>query len=193
LYDSAICESTGSQANLEREVREFFAERLSFYLREVRGFAYDVVNAVLAASSNDVADAVARAGALTVVRGSEEFVAVCGAAKRIKNILRQAAEKGTIIPGEVPPASVLIEPEERQLLDSALELQVKFSGLKGQREYVDALQAIATLRPAVYAFFDKPVVVFHPDPAVCAVRLALLQWVQAGFLRIADFSEIVTA
>jgi glycyl-tRNA synthetase beta chain len=126
------------------------------------------------------------------VRGSEDFIAVCEAAKRIKNILRQAAEKGTIISDEVPQASALTEPEERQLLDSALELQVKFSGLQGEREYVEALAAIATLRPIVYAFFDKPVVVFHPDPAVCATRLALLRWVQSGFLRIADFSEIVT-
>jgi glycyl-tRNA synthetase beta chain len=193
LYDDAIRRATGSQADLEREVRAFFAERLSFYLRDVYGFDYDIVNAVLAAGSNDVVDAIARAGALTAVRGSEDFLAVCEASKRIKNILRQATEKGTTIPVEVPQISSLTEPEERQLLDSALELQVKFSGLHGEREYVDALAAFATLRPAVYAFFDKPVIVFHPDPAVCGGRLALLRWVQAGFLRIADFSEIVTA
>ena len=35
-------------------------ERLEFYLRDVRGFAYDVVNAVLAAGSNDVVDAISK-------------------------------------------------------------------------------------------------------------------------------------
>ena len=40
-------------------------ERLEFYLRDVRGFAYDVVNAVLAAGSDDVVDAIARAEALS--------------------------------------------------------------------------------------------------------------------------------
>jgi glycyl-tRNA synthetase beta chain len=192
IFDVALEESGISSAKLQADVYGFMRERLHFYLKDVRGFAYDIVNAVLAAGTNDVVDAISRAGALTAVRGSEDFIAVCEAAKRIKNILRQAAEKGTIISDEVPQASALTEPEERQLLDSALELQVKFSGLQGEREYVEALAAIATLRPIVYAFFDKPVVVFHPDPAVCATRLALLRWVQSGFLRIADFSEIVT-
>ena len=60
----------------------------------MRGFAYDVVNAVLAAGADDVRDAIARAEALTAVRGSEDFAAVSAAFKRIKNILRQAEEKG---------------------------------------------------------------------------------------------------
>ena len=40
-------------------------ERLEFYLRDARGFAYDVVNAVLAAGSDDVVDAIARAEAVS--------------------------------------------------------------------------------------------------------------------------------
>ena len=42
-------------------VRGFFRERLEFYLRDVLGLAYDVVNATLAAGADDVVDAVARA------------------------------------------------------------------------------------------------------------------------------------
>ncbi len=72
----------------------FFAERLEFYLREAKGQAYDVVKAVLAAGANDVRDAVARAEAVTAVRGSEDFAAVSAAFKRMKNILAQATEKG---------------------------------------------------------------------------------------------------
>ena len=74
-------------------VEIFFAERLEFYLREAKGQAYDVVKAVLAAGANDVRDAVARAEAVTAVRGSEDFAAVSAAFKRMKNILAQAAEK----------------------------------------------------------------------------------------------------
>ena len=59
-------------------VEIFFAERLEFYLREAKGQAYDVVKAVLAAGANDVRDAVARAEAVTAVRGSEDFAAVSG-------------------------------------------------------------------------------------------------------------------
>ncbi len=68
-------------------------ERLDFYLREVRGYAYDVVNAVLSTGLTTVTDAMARAQALTQVRGSDDLVAISTAFKRIKNILRQAAEK----------------------------------------------------------------------------------------------------
>ena len=60
-------------------VEVFFAERLEFYLREAKGQAYDVVKAVLAVGANDVRDAVARAEAVTAVRGSEDFVAVSAA------------------------------------------------------------------------------------------------------------------
>ena len=71
----------------------FLKERLGFYLREVCGYAYDVVNAVLSTGLTTVADAVARARALTQVRGSDDLLAISTAFKRIKNILRQAEEK----------------------------------------------------------------------------------------------------
>ena len=82
---------------VEAKVRGFLAERLEFYLREAKGQAYDVVKAVLAAGSDDVRDAVARAEAVTAVRGSADFEAVSAAFKRMKNILAQAKEKGESI------------------------------------------------------------------------------------------------
>src|SRR5262249_13900086 len=51
----------------------FFRERVEFYLREVLGLAYDVVNATLAAGTDDVVDAVARAQAVAKVRPSADF------------------------------------------------------------------------------------------------------------------------
>ena len=41
-------------------------------------------------SSDDVVDAIARAEAVSEVRGSEDFASISVAFKRIKNILRQA-------------------------------------------------------------------------------------------------------
>ena len=54
--------------------------------------AYDVVNAVLASGADNVPDAIMRAEAVARVRGSEDFEAISVAFKRMKNILRQAAE-----------------------------------------------------------------------------------------------------
>ena len=174
------------------DVASFLAERLSFYLKDVRGFAYDVVIAVLAAGSDDVRDAVARAEALTAVRGSEDFIAIAAAFKRIKNILRQAAEKGEKFGPESLAVSALVQPEEQALLAASTSLTMKVAELRQQHNYAAALEAIATLRPTVDAFFDK-VMVMVPEPELRAARLALIQSVLDGFSGIADFSEIVVA
>ena len=76
------------------DLNVFFKERLTFYLREVGGFAYDVVNAVLEAGADDVVDAVARAQAVQQVREMADFQSIGMACKRIRNILRQSHEKG---------------------------------------------------------------------------------------------------
>jgi glycyl-tRNA synthetase beta chain len=83
-------------------------------------------------------------------------------------------------------------PEERALLAASTELAAKVADLRKQRNYAAALEAIASLRPAVDAFFDK-VMVMDPNPELRAARLALIQSVLDGFSGIADFSEIVVA
>ena len=172
----------------EREVLAFLRERLHFYLKDVRGFAYDVVNAVLAADADDVRDAMARAEALTAARASADFEAVSAAFKRINNILRQAAEKGFAVGS---PNSVTLTPEAAKLHDAATALAPEVSKLRQERAYGEALAKIATLRPVIDAFFDK-VMVLDPDAAVRGAHLGLIEGVLRGFSGIADFSEIVT-
>ena len=169
-----------------QQLNDFFRERLHFYLKDVRNFAYDVVNAVLAAGADDVRDAIARAEALTAVRGSDDFAAVSAAFKRIKNILRQAAEK-----------NIAIGSSQNIKADEALRLQAAASAiaadvarLREQRAYADSLSLIATLRPVVDIFFDK-VMVLDPDPVIRGANLALIDEVLRNFSTIADFSEIV--
>ena len=58
----------------------------------MRGYAHDVVKAVLAADAESVVDALARAEAVAKVRPSADFESISVAFKRMKNILRQAAE-----------------------------------------------------------------------------------------------------
>jgi glycyl-tRNA synthetase beta chain len=173
-------------------VPSFLAERLSFYLKDVRGFAYDVVSAVLAAGSDDVRDAIARAEALTAARNSEDFVAISAAFKRIKNILRQASEKNEILAARDAFSGALLESEERSLHSASTTLAAKVAPLREAGNYAAALEAIATLRPAVDAFFEK-VMVMAPEPELRAARLALIQSVLDSFSGIADFSDIVTA
>ncbi len=172
----------------EREVSAFLRERLHFYLKDVRGFAYDVVNAVLAADADDVRDAMARAQALTAARASADFEAVSAAFKRINNILRQASEKGFAVGS---PDDVALSAEAAKLHDAASALAPEVAKLRHERAYGEALAKIATLRPVVDAFFDK-VMVLDPDAAVRGAHLGLIDGVLRGFSGIADFSEIVT-
>ena len=171
-------------------VRDFFRERLEFYLRDVLGYKYDVVNAVLAAASDDVVDAVARAQAVTKVRASADFESVSVASKRIKNILRQASEVGKRPAGAIEPAAFQ-EPAERELASLIPKVAKRVDELRGKHEYEAALVEISKLRPAVDLFFDK-VMVMVDDERVRANRLALLQALLENFSTIADFSEIVT-
>jgi glycyl-tRNA synthetase beta chain len=169
-------------------VSAFLLERLNFYLKDYKGYAYDVVGAVLAADADDVRDAIARAEALTAVRGSEDFAAISAAFKRIKNILRQADEKNFAL-GSATDAT--LSAEAQRLADESAALAPKVAALRQARAYGEALALIATLRPAVDAFFDK-VMVLDADPVVRGAHLGLIDGVLRGFSGIADFSEIVT-
>jgi glycyl-tRNA synthetase beta chain len=177
----------GHPGKNKAKVEAFLRERLQFYLKDVRGFAYDVVNAVLGAGADDVRDAMARAEALKAARGSEDFLAISAAFKRIKNILRQAHDKRFAMGS---PKDVTLAPEAQQLADAAAVLAPKVAALREQRAYGEALAAIATLRPAVDAFFDK-VMVLDPDEKLRGAHLGLIDEVLREFSTIADFSEIV--
>jgi glycyl-tRNA synthetase beta chain len=190
---SDVIDASGVSDAGKSQVVEFFRERLQFFLKDVSGFAYDVVNAVLAAGADDVRDAIARAGALTSVRGSEDFTAVSAACKRIKNILKQAEEKGfSSDPRTIGKLAGKLPLEGIDLWDRSKELAPQIARLREQRNYSEALALIATLRPTIDLFFDK-VMVLDADEAVRGANLGLIAEVLRNFSTIADFSEIVTA
>ena len=177
-------------AKFSESVKTFFRERLEFFLKDVRGYGYDVVKAVLAADAEDVVDALARAEAVKKVLHMPEFLAIGAACKRMRNILRQAEETG-ITPAakfECLPDSA---PEEKNLAAYLALNGPKVEALRHKKEYGDALMLLSTAREHVDAFFDK-VMVMVEDKKVRAKRLALLRTLLKEFSTIADFSEIVT-
>jgi glycyl-tRNA synthetase beta chain len=174
----------------EESVRTFFRERLEFYLRDVCGYSYDVVKAVLAADADDVVDALARAEAVKQVLHMPEFQAIGAACKRIRNILRQAEEKGIALAGQVDPQKASSE-EENNLIRYLEQSGPVVEQNRRDKAYVQALQLLSTAREPVDRFFDK-VMVMVDDHQVRANRLALLRTLLQEFSTIADFSEIVT-
>ncbi len=166
-------------------LRDFIADRVKYYFREIRGFKYDEVNAVLASGWDDLVDVQARLSALQAVRPTENFEPLAASFKRIANILKQAD----------------FEPAAAARVDTALleagperELYDEFDRIREaarSTEYVHALDAIASIRPNVDLFFDK-VLVNAPDPNIRQNRLTMLHQLLTEFSTIADFSEIVT-
>lgn len=176
---------------LEARLNVFFSERIDFYLREVRGQAYDVVNAVMAVGTDDLRDLAARADAVSAMRGSADFEAVSAALKRMTNILEQAVDRGEDLDVAIDPA-LFAQPEEHALHAAAERAAPRVIEAAGQRRYLQALEEIATLRGQVDAFFEA-VMVMAPEAALRCNRLALLSRTVRDFSRIADFSQIVTA
>jgi glycyl-tRNA synthetase beta chain len=167
------------------DLRAFLIERVQHYFREVRGFQYDEVNAVLASRTGTLADVEARLRALAAVRPTENFEPLAASFKRIRNILKQAA---------FDPESWLFDVQlleagpERNLYDDFVRVKNEASG----KTYAQALEAIASIRPNVDTFFDK-VLVNAKDENVRSNRLAFLHAILTEFSTIADFSAIVTA
>ena len=166
------------------ELMPFMLERIQFYLKDVRGYAYDEINAALAAGFNTLDDLAERVQAIQLVRPTDNFEPLAASFKRIKNILKQAG----VDSGAQPNADLLSPGPEKQLYS---ELGRVRGEMEAKASYSEKLIAIASLRPHVDLFFDK-ILVNDPDPAIRRNRLALLHSLLTEFSTIADFSEIVT-
>ncbi len=165
------------------ELQSFLDDRIGNYLREMKHYAYDEVNAVMSVSTPHLADLELRIAALHKVRATPDFEPLAASFKRIKNILKQAQVTST-----APPDEKLLAPGPEEALYAA------FARIREQTKthptYEAKLEAIASLRPEVDLFFDT-ILVNDPDEKVRRNRLALLNSLLTEFSNIADFSEIV--
>ncbi len=183
LVEGKLKLSLSELLNRDPQLHEFVLDRVRHYFKEIRGFQYDEVNAVLASGSDDLVDVESRLVAVQAVRPTENFEPLAASFKRVQNILRQAQFTGGsgVEPGLLEPG-----PEA--------ELHADFERVRreaGTQDYKGALETIASLRPKVDLFFDK-IMVNAPDPKVRQNRLALLHSILSESSKIADFSEIVT-
>jgi glycyl-tRNA synthetase beta chain len=159
-----------------RALIDFFADRVKFYFKDHRGFAYDEVNACMAAGWSNLVDLEERLVRVQNLRPTPDFEPLAASFKRIRNILEQAKFSG----GTAIDESLLEAGPEKELYEEYRRIAAQ--PLEG---------VISRLRPKVDLFFDK-VLVNAPDARVRQNRLTLLQTLLAEFSTIADFSEIVT-
>ena len=174
-------------AQQEGQVLEFILDRARFVLREVSGYAYDEVNAVLRAGSDDLVDVEKRLRALKAIRKSRNFEPLAVSFKRIRKIL----EKANVAEEELQHVNKdLFEKDvERDLHAAVRKAAGKVGEDKRAGRYQEALEEIAGLRKIVDQFFVD-VMVMAENEAVRKNRLALLAELLREFTTIADFSEL---
>jgi glycyl-tRNA synthetase beta chain len=181
---------------LRNELREFYRERLDFYLQS-SGLHYDTVRAVLSDQTSMgwqvPSDVLARGRALEVVRETADFKALAAAAKRTRNLLTKSAKAEDF--GSAPEVNggLLKASEERDLYAAYDAARSELTVLEANLDYAGAFRRLAKLRPAVDQFFDK-VMVMDADLGLRANRLRLLADLDTlAFRRFADLSEIEAA
>jgi glycyl-tRNA synthetase beta chain len=186
---SEVANAATKDEKVVNKIDVFLTERLAFYLREVKGQAYDVVKAVLADGRDDVRDVIERAKAVSESRSAPDFQAVLMAFKRIKNIVSQARDKGFTVGQFSPEFSTEVESNFWRSVNDA---GAGFASDCDAGRYGEALAKLAALRPVIDSYFDS-VLVMVDDDSIRAHRLGTLDNLVNKFTRIADFSEIVVA
>jgi glycyl-tRNA synthetase beta chain len=173
-------------AEQEKQVLEFVLERARFVLREKSGYAYDEVNAVLAAGNDDLVDVEKRLKALKAIRKTKNFEPLAVSFKRIRRIL----EKAEVSADSLQVSQELFEKDaERDLYVAVRKAAGKVNEDKRAGRYQEALEEIAGLRKSVDRFFGD-VMVMAENEEVRKNRLALLRELLGEFTTIADFSEL---
>ena len=167
----------------------FFADRLKVQLRE-QGARHDLVDAVFAlGDQDDLVMIVRRIEALAAFLDSEDGTNLLAGYRRAANILRDEERKsGERYSGSVD-ARLVVEPEERALFEAIASSGSEAKAAVEIEDFQAAMTALARLRPAVDAFFDK-VMVNADDPKVRANRLKLLDRLRQATLAVADFSRV---
>jgi len=166
------------------EIRDFIVERAKNHYRD-RGFAAELINAVVSSDWDTLPDLDSRLRALDGFMGKEAAASLAAANKRIGNILRKSEE----VISKVIDADRFILDEERCLFSEIIRLEKQLGPLLEGANYAASLELLAGLRRPVDDFFDS-VMVMDEDSALRANRLALLFRVKALFDRIADLSVL---
>jgi glycyl-tRNA synthetase beta chain len=182
----AIAEIIGPKVN---DLLSFFADRLKGQLRE-QGARHDLVDAVFALEGqDDLLMVVRRVEALGKFLDTDDGKNLLAGTKRAANILRIEEKKDGRTYDGAPDAALYSLDEEKALAKAIDQVKIEASAAVAQEDFAGAMSAMAKLRPAVDALFDK-VKVNDDDRQVRENRLKLLNEIRAATRAVADFSKI---
>jgi glycyl-tRNA synthetase beta chain len=181
-FAGAQIKTAADQSATSDRVIDFIFDRLKGYCLD-QGYTADEFDAVITVNPAEPLDFMQRLQAVKAFRQLPEAESLAAANKRIRNILKKSESQ--------PAASVgaLVEAQEKQLLQAALQSEGDIKPLLAQRDYQATLNRLAGLRNDVDAFFDH-VMVMTDDLDLRANRLALLNLLSEQFLTCADISKL---
>ena len=177
------------------DLLSFFHDRLKVMLRD-QGARHDLVDAVLgdgSAGSDDLLLIARRVAALSRFLETEDGKSLLAGYKRAANILKAEEKKdgegafaGAADLQLIADAGLI---EEKGLAVALSQAAPAAEAAVASEDFEGAMAALAQLRPAVDAFFDK-VTVNDADPALRANRLRLLNQLRESTRAVADFGRI---
>jgi glycyl-tRNA synthetase beta chain len=177
------------ELSLRQDLLAFFADRLKVQLRE-QGARHDLVDAVFALEGqDDLLMVVRRVEALGKFLDTDDGKNLLAGTKRASNILSIEEKKDKRAFDGAPDTALYRLDEEKALAKAIDQVKAEAAAAVAKEDFAAAMGAMAKLRPAVDAFFDK-VKVNDDDPKVRENRLKLLNEVRAATRAVADFSKI---
>jgi glycyl-tRNA synthetase beta chain len=170
--------------------QRFFEDRLTVQLRD-QGARHDLVDSVLRLGGHEVGllSIVHRVEALGKFLDTDDGKNLLAGTKRAANILRIEEKKDSKTFDGAPDATLYSLDEEKTLAKAIDQVKAEAGAAVAKEDFAAAMTAMAKLRPAVDAFFDK-VKVNDDNAAVRENRLKLLNEIRAATRAVADFSKI---
>ncbi|QCK88250.1 glycine--tRNA ligase subunit beta [Phreatobacter aquaticus] len=192
LVDNGLTFRLTALDGFSADLLSFFHDRLKVLLRD-QGQRHDLVDAVLGSGegNDDLLLVVRRVEALAALLATDDGKNLLAGTKRAMNILRIEEKKDGRTYSGAPDAALIHAglPEERALYGLLQSATAHARDHVAKEDFAGAMKALAELRPAVDAFFDK-VTVNAEDAAVRENRLKLLAELRAATATVADFAKI---
>lgn len=183
-YGLELHESVEATDALIEEIYDFIIGRLRAYYAD-QGISAEQFEAVRVCRPAHPLDFAKRIQAVEKFAQMEAAESLSAANKRISNLLKK-------VEGELPETvnvALLTESAEQTLWSDLDALRESASNLIAERDYIAAIESLATIRSSVDSFFDN-VMVMAEDEAVRLNRLALLNQIYQLFLQVADISRL---
>ncbi len=187
--EQLVVETQDRAVEIRNDLLRFFVDRLKVQLRD-EGARFDHVEAAVALGTfDDLLMIVRRVEALGKFLDTDDGKSLLAGTKRATNIIRIEEKKDKREYVGAPDAALYQLPEEKALAGAITTAKDDASSAVAKEDFAAAMTAMAKLRPAVDAFFDK-VTVNAEDKALRENRLKLLNEIREATRAVADFSKI---